>query len=240
MTTSKQAGLFSRISRLPQRGRLSWFEMILFVACVAWVASGVAPTLQDVVVLTFLFAGLALAWNIAGGCAGLISFGHAAFFGIGAYTSTILFLSYHLTPWLGIFVGAGAAAAAGSLLSLICARLKGPFFILSTLAFAEVVRIGALNWSSMTGGAEGLSIAPVPDFANMVLASKTGYQALALIYLTLAYAITRWLEASRFGFYLFAIRDDSEAAAAAGINPLQVQTSAMALSAALTGMGGTL
>jgi len=214
--------------------------MILFIACVAWVASGVAPTLQDVVVLTFLFAGLALAWNIAGGCAGLISFGHAAFFGIGAYTSTILFLSYHLTPWLGIFVGAGAAAAAGSLLSLICARLKGPFFILSTLAFAEVVRIGALNWSSMTGGAEGLSIAPVPDFANMVLASKTGYQTLALIYLTLAYAITRWLEASRFGFYLFAIRDDSEAAAAAGINPLQVQTSAMALSAALTGMGGTL
>jgi len=214
--------------------------MILFVACVAWVASGVAPTLQDVVVLTFLFAGLALAWNIAGGCAGLISFGHAAFFGIGAYTSTILFLSYHLTPWLGIFVGAGAAAAAGSLLSLICARLKGPFFILSTLAFAEVVRIGALNWSSMTGGAEGLSIAPVPDFANMVLASKTGYQTLTLIYLTLAYAITRWLEASRFGFYLFAIRDDSEAAAAAGINPLQVQTSAMALSAALTGMGGTL
>jgi branched-chain amino acid transport system permease protein len=240
MTTSKQAGVFSRISRLPQRGRLSWFEMILFVACAVWVVSGVAPTLQDVVVLTFLFAGLALAWNIAGGCAGLISFGHAAFFGIGAYTSTILFLSYHLTPWLGIFVGAGAAAAAGSLLSLICARLKGPFFILSTLAFAEVVRIGALNWSSMTGGAEGLSIAPVPDFANMVLASKTGYQTLTLIYLTLAYAITRWLEASRFGFYLFAIRDDSEAAAAAGINPLQVQTSAMALSAALTGMGGTL
>lgn len=238
--TSNKTGVFFRLSRFPQRGRLSWFEIILFAACVVWVISGVAPTLQDVVVLTFLFAGLALAWNIAGGCAGLISFGHAAFFGIGAYTSTILFLSYHLTPWLGIFVGAGAAAAAGSVLSLICARLKGPFFILSTLAFAEVVRIGALNWSSMTGGAEGMSIAPVPDFSNMVLASKTGYEALALVYLTLAYAITRWLEASRFGFYLFAIRDDGEAAAAAGINPLQIQTSAMALSAALTGMGGTL
>jgi branched-chain amino acid transport system permease protein len=240
MMMSNKTGVFFRLSRFPQRGRLSWFEIILFAACVVWVISGVAPTLQDVVVLTFLFAGLALAWNIAGGCAGLISFGHAAFFGIGAYTSTILFLSYHLTPWLGIFVGAVAAAAAGSVLSLICARLKGPFFILSTLAFAEVVRIGALNWSSMTGGAEGMSIAPVPDFSNMVLASKTGYEALALVYLTLAYAITRWLEASRFGFYLFAIRDDGEAAAAAGINPLQIQTSAMALSAALTGMGGTL
>src|ERR1700761_3972412 len=234
----KRGGL--RIAGLPQRGRLSWFEIILLAACVIWVAFGLVPTLQDVVVLSFLFAGLALAWNIAGGCAGLISFGHAAFFGIGAYTSTILFQSYNITPWLGIFAGAGTAAIAGAVLSLICARLKGPFFILSSLAFAEVVRIVALNWSSVTGGAEGLSIPPVPDLANMVLGSKTAYEALTLVYLLAAYAMTRWLEASRFGFYLFAIRDNDDAAAAAGINPLMVRSAAMMLSAALTGMGGTL
>jgi branched-chain amino acid transport system permease protein len=225
---------------MPRRGQISWFEIMLFTGCVVWVAFGLVPALQDVVVLSFLFAGLALAWNIAGGCAGLISFGHAAFFGIGAYTSTILFQSYGLTPWLGIFVGAAAAAIAGAVLSLICARLKGPFFILSSLAFAEVVRIIALNWSSVTGGAEGLSIPPVPDLANMVLGSKPAYEALTLIYLILAYAVMRWLEASRFGFYLFAVRDNDEAAAAAGINPLMVRSSAMALSAALTGVGGTL
>jgi branched-chain amino acid transport system permease protein len=225
---------------LPRRGRISWFEIALLVGCVIWVGSGFAPSLHDVTILTFLFAGLALAWNIAGGYAGLISFGHAAFFGIGAYASTILLLRYDLTPWIGIFVGALAAAIAGSVLALICARLKGPFFILSTLAFAEVVRIAALNWSSLTGGAEGLSIAPMPNLANMVLASKSGYAALMLGYLALAYAITRFVEASRFGFYLLAIRDSDEAAAAAGINPLVVRTSAMALSAALTGMGGTL
>jgi branched-chain amino acid transport system permease protein len=230
----------SGISGMPQRGRLSWFEIILLAGCVAWVAFGLEPTSQDVVVLSFLFAGLALAWNIAGGCAGLISFGHAAFFGIGAYTSTILFQSYHVTPWVGIFAGAATAAIAGAVLSLICARLKGPFFILSSLAFAEVVRIIALNWSSVTGGAEGLSIPPVPDLANMVLGSKTAYETLTLVYLLAAYAITRWLEASRFGFYLFAIRDNDEAAAAAGINPLVVRSLAMALSAALTGVGGTL
>jgi branched-chain amino acid transport system permease protein len=229
-----------RISGLPQRGRMSWFEIILLAICVAWVAFGIAPTLQDVAVLSFLFAGLALAWNIAGGCAGLISFGHAAFFGIGAYTSTILLLSYNVTPWFGIFVGAAVAALAGAVLSLICARLKGPFFILSSLAFAEVVRIIALNWSSVTGGAEGLSIPPMPDLANMVLGSKTAYEGLMLIYLLAAYVITRWLEASRFGFYLFAIRDNDDAAAAAGINPLMVRSAAMALSAALTGAGGTL
>jgi branched-chain amino acid transport system permease protein len=231
---------FLRISAMPQRGQISWFEIVLFTGCVVWVAFGLAPALQDVVVLSFLFAGLGLAWNIAGGCAGLISFGHAAFFGIGAYTSTILFQHYNITPWLGIFAGAAAAAIAGAVLSLICARLKGPFFILSSLAFAEVVRIIALNWSSVTGGAEGLSIPPVPDLANMVLSSKPAYEALTLIYLILAYAVMRWLEASRFGFYLFAVRDNDDAAAAAGINPLMIRCSAMALSAALTGVGGTL
>lgn len=229
-----------RISGLPRRGQISWFELILFAICVVWVTLGLAPTLQDVVVLSFLFAGLALAWNIAGGCAGLISFGHAAFFGIGAYASTILLQNYNVTPWLGIFAGALAAAVAGAVLSLICARLKGPFFILSSLAFAEVVRIIALNWSDVTGGAEGLSIPPVPNLANMVLGSKTAYEAMMLVYLIAAYVLTRWLEASRFGFYLFAVRDNDEAAAAAGINPLVVRTAAMALSAALTGMGGTL
>src|SRR5579871_3416980 len=235
-----RSGILREISALPQRGRISWSEIILLVICVAWVVFGIAPTLQDVVVLSFLFAGLALAWNIAGGCAGLISFGHAAFFGIGAYTSTILFQVWNVTPWLGIFAGAASAAIAGAVLSLICARLKGPFFILSSLAFAEVVRIIALNWSTVTGGAEGLSIPPVPDPANMVLGSKSAYEALMLGYLITAYAITRWLEASRFGFYLFAVRDNDDAAAAAGINPLVVRTIAMALSAALTGAGGTL
>lgn len=238
--TTARRGVLKQISALPQRGRISWSEIILLVVCIAWVALGIAPTFQDVVVLSFLFAGLALAWNIAGGCAGLISFGHAAFFGIGAYASTILFLSYNVTPWLGIFAGAIAAAIAGAVLSLICARLKGPFFILSSLAFAEVVRIIALNWSSVTGGAEGLSIPPVPDLANMVLGSKTAYEALMLVYVLAAYVITRWLEASRFGFYLFAVRDNDDAAAAAGINPLMVRSAAMALSAALTGAGGTL
>jgi branched-chain amino acid transport system permease protein len=225
---------------LPSRGRISWFEIMLFASCAAWVGLDLAPALQDVSVLTFLFAGLALAWNIAGGYAGLISFGHAAFFGVGAYASTILLLQYHVTPWLGIFAGAAAAALAGAVLALICARLKGPFFILSTLAFAEVVRIVALNWPAATGGPEGLSISPVPDLANMVLASKQGYAALMLGYMALAWAITRGLEASRFGFHLLAIRDDDDAASAGGINPLAVRTAAMALSAALTGMGGTL
>jgi branched-chain amino acid transport system permease protein len=230
----------TRIPVLPKRGQISWFEIVLLVMSFGLVVAGIAPSLQDVILLSFLFAGLGLAWNIAGGYAGLISFGHSAFFGVGAYTSTILLLQYDISPWIGIWAGAVIAGLFGAVLALICARLRGPFFILSTLAFAEVVRIGALNWASLTGGPEGLSIPPMASPVGMVFASKTTYAALMLGYLVLVYAITKGIEASRFGYYLFAIRDNEDAAGAAGVNPLLGRTAAMALSAALTGIGGSL
>jgi len=234
------AGLPNGLALMPRRGAVSLFEIGLLIACVVLVAMPLPQNLRDVIVLTFLYAGLALAWNIAGGYAGLISFGHAAFFGIGAYTSTILFVHAGVTPWLGLWIGALASAAGGALLAVICARLKGPFFILSTLAAAEVVRISALNWASLTGGPEGLSILPVSSLANMVFASKAAYAALMLGYLVICYAVTAALQCSRYGYFLLAVRDDEDAAKAAGVNPLLVRTGAMALSALLTGIGGTL
>jgi branched-chain amino acid transport system permease protein len=225
---------------LPERGTVSLFELGLLAACIVLVAVRLPQNLQDVVILTYLWAGLALAWNIAGGYAGLISFGHAAFFGIGAYTSTILLVHAGLTPWIGLWLGGVLSAACGAILALVCARLRGPFFILSTLAAAEVVRIGALNWASLTGGPEGLAILPVPNPLDMVFASKTSYAALMLLYLVLVYVVTKTVEGSRYGFYLFAVRDDEDAASAAGINPLAVRTGAMSLSAFLTGIGGSL
>jgi branched-chain amino acid transport system permease protein len=240
MTATDLAPSSRGLPGMPRRGAVSLFEIGLLVVCIALVAVPMAQNLRDVVVLTFLYAGLALAWNIAGGYAGLISFGHAAFFGIGAYTSTILFVNGGVTPWVGLWIGAFTCAIAGAVLAVICARLKGPFFILSTLAAAEVVRIAALNWASLTGGPEGLSILPVPSLVNMVFASKTVYAALMLVYLVACYAVTKSLECSRYGYYLYAVRDDEDAARAAGINPLLVRSAAMALSAALTGIGGTL
>jgi branched-chain amino acid transport system permease protein len=240
MATTSPAALPSGLPAMPRRGAVSLFEIGLFIVCIALVAMPMAQNLRDVVVLTFLYAGLALAWNIAGGYAGLISFGHAAFFGIGAYTSTILFVNGGVTPWIGLWIGALTCAVAGAVLAVICARLKGPFFILSTLAAAEVVRIGALNWASLTGGPEGLSILPVSSLANMVFSSKAVYAVLMLSYLVVCYAVTKALECSRYGYYLYAVRDDEDAARAAGINPLLVRGAAMALSAALTGIGGTL
>jgi branched-chain amino acid transport system permease protein len=223
-----------------ERGTVSVFEILLFALCAALIAIQLSQSLRDVMVLTYLWAGLALAWNIAGGYAGLISFGHAAFFGIGAYTSTILSVRLGVTPWVGIWVGAALSALFGTLLTLICARLRGPFFILSTLAASEVVRLGALNWAILTGGPEGLSIMPVPSLVNMVFASKTTYAILMLGYFLVVYIITKLIDGSRYGFYLCAVRDDEDAASAAGINPLFTRVTAMGLSAFLTSVGGSL
>ena len=230
----------SRWRIMPERGTISLFELVLLAVFVALVVFPLPDYYLDVIIVTFLWAGVGLAWNIAGGYAGLISFGHAAFFGIGAYTSTILASTYGITPWLGLWVGGVFAAVLGATLALIGARLRGPFFILATLAAAEVVRIGALNWTSLTGGAEGIWITPVPSVVNMVFTSKTTYAVLVLGYLIFVYAITKTLEGSRYGFYLFAVRDDEDAASAAGVNPLLVRTGAMGLSAFLTGIGGSM
>ena len=158
------------MSIAPRRGALSVVEVVVLAACIARRRlTMVNRHGVDIMIRTFLWAGLALAWNIAGGYVGLISFGHAAFFGIGAYTSTILLLSYGISPWIGLFGGALLAPLLPvRCLTIVCARLRGPFFILSTLAAGEVTRIAALNWRSLTGGAEGLEIPAVSSAADMV------------------------------------------------------------------------
>jgi branched-chain amino acid transport system permease protein len=229
----------SRWGMMPAPGAFSLLELVLLLACVALVVLPLPHFYKDVVIVTFIWASVALAWNIAGGFAGLISFGHAAFFAIGAYASTILGVQYEVTPWIGIWIGAVLAGALGMTLTLIGARLRGPFFILSTLAAAEVVRIGALNWTSLTGGAQGIWITPVPGFANMIL-PQTGYAALVLGYLVIVYAITKMIEGSRYGLHMFATRDDEDAASAAGVDPLLTRTGAMTVSAFLTAIAGSL
>ena len=227
-------------SAAPRRGAVSMIEIAVLASCIVAAAVVSNRYAVDIMIRTFLWAGLALAWNIAGGYAGLISFGHAAFFGIGAYTSTILLLNYGVPPWFGMVAGALIAGCAGALLTKVCARLRGPFFILSTLAAGEVVRIAALNWRTLTGGSEGLEIAPVPSVVDMVFKSQWPYVTIIVAYMLAMFALSAWIEQSRYGYYLFATRDDEDGASAIGINPSHMRTTAMAVSAATTAIGGTL
>ena len=222
----------------PRRSALSMVEIAVLAACVACAVLISNRYAVDVMIRTYLWAGLALAWNLAGGYAGLISFGHAAFFGIGAYASSILLVNYDVTPWIGWTAGAILSACAGVLLATICGRLRGPFFILSTLAAGEVARIAALNWRSLTGGAEELEIPPNAGAGNMVFASQWPYVTLMLAYMLVLFALSVWIERTRYGYYLFATRDDEDGASAIGINPQFMRISAIQNSTKK--IGGTL
>ena len=193
----------------------------------------------DVMILTLLWAGLAGAWNIAGGYAGQISIGHAAFFGMGAYTSSLLYADLGLTPWAGMVAGAVLAAFFAALISVICLRLRGPFFILATLAFAEVARIVALNWRSLTRGSEGLEIAFQDSPAYFMFKDKLPYTYVALLFASGILALCRALEASRLGYWLKATREEEDAAEAMGIDTFRVKVVGMTVSAALTALGGS-
>lgn len=194
----------------------------------------------DSVIVIFFWAAMAAAWNLVGGYAGQLSLGHTAFFGIGAYTSSILFASLGVSPWIGLFAGALLAAAFAVFVGLVCFRLRGPFFALVTIAFGEVGLIVASSWRSLTRGTEGFNIPFRPSWEHMLFRGKVVYFYLFLAFAVVVYVICRRVEHSRLGYYLVAFREDEEAARALGINTVAIRLVALGISAGLTAAGGTL
>ena len=199
------------------------------------------PYFLEILISVLLFGYLGAAWNILGGYGGQFSFGHAAYFGIGAYTSTLLFLRLGVTPWLGMLAGGILAAAFGLLAGYLSFRygLRGPYFSLVTLAFAEMLRVVAVNTKAV-GSSLGLVIPTrEPAAANFVFAGKRPYYYVIFAMAVGAVWITRRLERSKLGYSLQAIRENEDAAEAAGVDALGVKLQAMALSSFLTALGGT-
>ena len=194
----------------------------------------------NILTYTYLFAGLAAAWNILAGFGGQFSLGHGVFFAVGAYATARLYLDWGLSPWLGILPGAVACAILGPLIFWPTFRLKGSFFAIATLAFNEVGFVFANYLESVTGGPRGLQIPFRAGAANMIFADARGYTLLMLAFMALCVGISIWLMRSRLGYYLLAVREDEDAARAAGINVPGVKLRGTALSAALTAIGGGL
>ncbi len=195
---------------------------------------------QDIAVLTLLWAGLAASWNIYSGYCGRLSIGHAAFMGIGAYTSTILYANYGLSPWLGMLAGGAIAAVAALIIGGTTLRLKGTFFVLSTIAFAEVLKTIAVTAKGLTGGSIGLQIAYNPGICNLIFRGKMPYAVIMWLYLLAALLICVRLERSRMGFGLIALGENQEAAENLGVDTTGVMLRAYVLSAVMTAFGGTL
>ncbi|WP_198374151.1 branched-chain amino acid ABC transporter permease [Neoroseomonas rubea] len=192
-------------------------------------------------VFTMIIALAAQGWNLLGGYGGQYSFGHAAFFGTGAYLTAILQVRYGMNAYPAFAAGIGLAALVGLAIGFLAFRsgLRGSYFALVTLAFAEVFRVLA-NASEVTGGAAGILIRLRADPANFQFAERGTFLWVALALVTLALVATLMLERSRLGAQLVAVRENEAAAQALGVDVLSVKLRTIALSAGMTGAAGGL
>ena len=221
------------------RTRGAW-AVALAGALLAFPAVFVQPYPRDVMIKIFLYALLAQAWNLLGGYAGQISLGNAVFFGIGAYTSSVLVTTQGLSPWLGMLAGAAVAIAVSQVIGFPCFRLRGHYFAIATIAIGEIVQTVMINWDAL-GGARGISLPIRPEtFVEFQFhRAKWPYYYIALGLFAAVFAVTAWLERTRPGYYFRAIREDADAAQSLGVPVARYKLLAIALSAAFTALGGS-
>src|SRR6266540_2983604 len=150
--------------------------------------------LLDGLILILLWGAAAAAWNVAGGYAGQVSLGHAAFFGLGAYSVALLGTKWDLSPWVGLLVGAAAATAFGFILGFLSNRLRGPYFVLATIAFSQVLLIVASRWRALTAGSEGIPVPFRPGFWTLGIADKRLWVYIVLGLAVLLYLVELYLE----------------------------------------------
>jgi branched-chain amino acid transport system permease protein len=190
--------------------------------------------------MAVLHALLALSLDVVAGSLGLISLGHAALFGVGAYVSAGATLGLGL-PWLLALGAAGAGGAlAGLLLGVLSLRIGGHYFVLVSLGFGEIVRLILLNWKAVTRGTDGVIGIPPPALGGFALTGKLGVYYLSLALLVAAFVLTGRLRRSALGRAFVALRDDEMAARACGVSPALVKLSALGWSGALAGLAGSL
>jgi branched-chain amino acid transport system permease protein len=200
------------------------------------------PFYQHLMIMVLFWTLLGASWNLLGGFAGQVSFGHAAFLGIGAYVTMLLYLSLGVSPLLGMLAGGIVGSMFALPIGLICFRLRGPYFSLATLAVAEIVRLVALNWEQLTAGPMGLLITTLPpmSFAGTTIdwESKVPFYYLAAVLALAATGLTYVVSRSRLGAYLTAVREDIDSAEAVGIDTVRTRVIALALSAFVVGVAG--
>ena len=220
--------------------RSTW-PAVVFFALAALVPVVVRDAfLLDGLILLLLWGATAAAWNVAGGYAGQVSLGHAAFFGLGAYSAALLGTRWGLSPWLGLLVGAALATAFGCIIGFLSNRLRGPYFVLATIAFSQVLLIVASRWRALTAGSEGVPVPFRPGFWTLGITDKRVWVYLVLVLGVLLYLIELYLERSRRGYQLAAVREDEDAALSLGVPALRLKVAAIAASAALTAVCGAL
>jgi branched-chain amino acid transport system permease protein len=219
-----------------------FLPIVLVVALLALIPPLVSSnTVLNFLVFTLIIALAAQGWNILAGYGGQYSFGHAVFFGTGAYVTAVLQVHAGLNAWLTFGLGIAAGALVGTVIGYLSFRsgLRGSYFALVTLAFAEVFRIVANAWG-LTGGAAGILIKLDVRPENFQFQSRGAFVWIGLALVATVLLATRAIERARFGAYLTAVRENEDAARALGVDPLRVKLAAITLSAAITAAAGCL
>ena len=219
----------------------SWLALAVLVAVLLALPQIVTSSFAvDIFIRILLFSFIGVAWNLIGGYAKQLSLGHAAFFGLGAYTSTIMQVDFDISPWIGMVAGGIVASLASLPIGWLCFRLRGPYFTIATIATAQALMLIFLKFRDLAWGAEGTTI---PNLGSspllMQVDSKASYYYVVLGLLALGLAITWRIERSWMGYYLVAIGENEDAAEAIGVNAPRIKRDIFMISSFLTGLAGT-
>ncbi len=193
---------------------------------------GFSSYMMHIFILVIIYSMIGMAWNLLGGYCGQVSFGHAAFFGVGAYTAGILYTKLGVSPWWGMLVSVFVVTAFSLVIGFICLRLRGPYFALATLAMGEVLRVTAENLVSFTGGDVGIML------RERTWVGKTWYYYIILVVAVGTFFLVKKVIESKLGYYFVSIREDQDAAESLGIDTTFYKTVALCLSGAITGLAG--
>jgi branched-chain amino acid transport system permease protein len=193
---------------------------------------------MSLIVAALVIGGIALAWALLGNLGGMVSFGHSAFFGVGAYVSALLTMKAGVPVFAGVLLG-GIGALLASVVMLPVLRLKGPYFALAILAYAQIFRIVATEWTSVTGGSGGLSSVPrFPELLGFDFSSKLGNYLVILSIVLVFVVCYRIIRASYYGIALRAMHDSEDATRVVGVNSTLLKAMMLFVSAFMTGVVG--
>ncbi|WP_128924517.1 branched-chain amino acid ABC transporter permease [Bradyrhizobium guangxiense] len=218
----------------------------LIIAAVLAVIAALTPlfvkdvVVQNILILTLMYAGLSQSWNILSGYCGQISLGHALYFGLGAYTTELLFTKFGVLPWFGMLAGGVVSALIAMGLGYPFFRLRGHYFVIATIVIAEIGLLLFHNWE-WAGAAMGITIPIRGDswLKFQFLRTKLPYFYFALALCCLAWFVTWWLEDSKWGFWWRAVKDNPDAAESLGVDVFNSKMGAAAVSAFLVAVGGS-
>lgn len=209
-----------------------YFPLVVLALLAVLPLVGLSTYMMHVIILVVMWSVIGMAWNLLGGYCGQVSFGHAAYFGVGAYTAGILYAKLGMSAWWGIPLSIVVVSIFAVILGFIVLRLRGPFFALATLASGEVMRVTAENWVDFTSGTLGIMI------QERTWVEKTWYYYIILLIAAMTFFIVKKLIESKLGYYFVAIREDQDAAESLGINTTLYKTLALCISGVLTGIAG--